>query len=122
MPTDPAPVSVFDVVRRSVDAVDPDRADERLADLLERFEDDDEPVRGVDQLDEVLADAELDLDVNGDDPDIALALATVRYLAHHRAAIRSDDDTLMREAVRWQWHGHPPAALQVALDDRGVEY
>jgi hypothetical protein len=121
MPTDPSPVSVFDIVRRSVDAVDPDRSDELLGDLLERFEDDDEPVRGVDQLDEALAEAELDLDNEGLDPDMALTLAVVRYLAEHRGALGADDGRLMLEAARWQWHGRPPAAIRETLDDRGID-
>jgi hypothetical protein len=121
MPSDPSPVSVFDIVRRSVDAVDPDRADALLGDLLERFEDDDEPVRGADQLDEVLADAELDLDDEGMDADMTLAIAVARYLAEHRGALGADDARLMLEAARWQWHGRPPVAIIETLDDRGIE-
>ena len=43
MPTEPAPVTLFEVVRRAVQVCDPD-GDEGLEDLLERFEDDDEPL------------------------------------------------------------------------------
>jgi hypothetical protein len=114
------PISLFDVIRRAVDVADPDRADARLGDLLEAFEDDDEPVSGVDQLDEVLAESELDLDVDGDDPGIALAIALARYLAHHLREMGADDDRLLTEAVRWQWHGHAPAGVTDLLSERGV--
>jgi hypothetical protein len=120
MSRDPDPISLFDVIRRAVDAADPDGNDPRLGDLLREFEDDDEPVSGVDQLDEVLAEAELDLDVEGDDPGIALAVALARYLAHHRGALGSDDDRLIAEAVRWQWHDHAPAAVDELLAERGI--
>ncbi|MCW2986148.1 MAG: hypothetical protein JWR63_3718 [Conexibacter sp.] len=118
MPRDPDPVTLADVIRRAVEAADPDGADANLGDLAREFEDDDEPVSGVDQLDEVLANAELDVDVEGDDPSVALAVAIARYLAHHRGAIGADDAHLVREAVRWQWHDHPPRAVQDLLTGR----
>lgn len=120
MPRDAEPVSLFDVVRRAVEAADPDGTDPVLGDLLREFEDDDEPVSGVDQLDEVFANAELDLDVEGDDPGLGLALAVARYLAHHRGALDADDERLIPEAVRWQWHGSAPAAIGDQLAERGI--
>jgi hypothetical protein len=115
MSRDPDPITLSDVIRRAVEAADPDRTDPNLGDLLEEFEDSDEPISGVDQLDTVLANAELDLDVDGDDPAIALAVALARYLAHHRGAIGQDDGALREEALRWQWHGHPPAGVAELL-------
>jgi hypothetical protein len=114
------PVTLFEVISRAVEAADPEGTDPRLADLLQEFEDDDEPVSGVDQLDEVLAEAELDVDVEGDDPGVALAVALARYLAHHRGALNTEDDRLIVEAVRWQWHGHAPAAVEDLLAQRGI--
>jgi hypothetical protein len=111
MSRDPDPVTLFDVIRRAVDAADPDLQDPRLGDLLEEFEDDSEPVSGVDQLDEVLAEAELDVDADGEDPAVALAIAIARYLAHHRGAVGTDGDRLVTVAARWQWHDHPPRGV-----------
>jgi hypothetical protein len=111
MSRDADPVTLFDVIRRAVDAAGPDSRDARLGDLLQEFEDDTEPVSGVDQIDEVLAEAELDVDFDGQDPAVALALAIARYLAHHRGALGYEDDRLITEAVRWQWHGHPPVGV-----------
>jgi hypothetical protein len=110
-PRDADPVTLFDVIRRAVDVADFQGQDPRLGQLLEDFEDDQEPVSGVDQLDEVLAEAELDVDADGDDPRVALAIAVARYLAHHRGALGSDDAQIVTEAVRWQWHGHAPPAV-----------
>jgi hypothetical protein len=120
-PRDPDPVTLSDVVRRAVEAADLGGDDPRLGRLLEEFEDDDEPISGVDQLDEVLAEAELDVDADGEDPQVALAIAVARYLAHHRGALDTEPDRLVREAVRWQWHRHPPEGVDDLLADRGIE-
>jgi hypothetical protein len=113
-------MTLANVIRRAVDAADPDARDENLAVLAQDFEDDDEPVSGVDQLDEVLADAELDVDADGNDPEVALAIAVARYLAHHRGALGADDERLIAQAVRWQWHDHPPDDLKEVLGERGI--
>jgi hypothetical protein len=118
MPRDADPLSLAQLMRRSVDAADPTATDERLADLAQQFEDDDEPVSTVDQLDEVLAEAELDVDSQGDDPAVALTVAVARYLAHHRGAVGEDDGRLIEQAVRWQWHDHPPESVSELLTDR----
>ena len=120
MPRDPDPLTLAHVIQRAVDVADPDANDENLAALAQEFEDDDEPVSGVDQLDEVLADAELDVDAEGNDPEVALAIAVARYLAHHRGALGSDDEHLIAQAVRWQWHDHPPEDLKAVLGERGI--
>jgi hypothetical protein len=120
MSRQPDPITLFDVVRRAVEAADPDRSDPRLGDLLQEFEDAVEPVSGIDQLDEVLAEAELDLDVDGLDPAVAIAIAVARYLAYHRGALDSDDDHLLREAARWQWSGQPPITVTEELAARGI--
>jgi len=116
MSRDPDPISLFDVVRRAVDVADPDGTDANLGDLLEQFEDDQEPVTGVDQLDDVLAEAELDVDADGADPQVALALAIARYLAHHRTQLDTAPGRLADEAARWQWHDHPPDGVRDLLN------
>jgi hypothetical protein len=120
-PRDADPVSLFDVIRRAVEAADPDGRDPRLGDLVQEFEDDDEPVSGVDQLDVVLAGAELDVNADGDDAGVALAIGVARYLAHHRGALNTDDDRLIAEAVRWQWHDHAPEGVRDLLAERGID-
>jgi hypothetical protein len=118
MPRDADPLSLAELIRRSIEVADPTVSDERLGDLAEQFEDDDEPVSTVDQLDEVLAEAELDVDAEGDDPSVALTIAVARYLAHHRGAVDEDDEGLVEQAVRWQWHDHPPEPVSDLLAGR----
>jgi hypothetical protein len=50
MPTNPAPVTVSEVVHRAVDACD-DGSSEALDDLLARMEDGDEPIRAIEDMD-----------------------------------------------------------------------
>ncbi len=47
MPTESAPLTVFDAVRRAVNACDPDATSAAGADALARFEDRDEPLAGL---------------------------------------------------------------------------
>jgi hypothetical protein len=45
MPTEPPPITLFDVAKRAVEIADPTDSDPRLGTLLVQFEDADEPVR-----------------------------------------------------------------------------
>jgi hypothetical protein len=117
---EPQPVSLAEVVRRAVEACDPTGADQRLAELQERFEDADEPVTAVDDLEERLGDAAADLDVEIDDPAFSMAVATALYLAHRRDMIDEDSDDLLRLASRAEWQGDPPGPVSAWLADRGI--
>jgi hypothetical protein len=46
MPTEPQPVTMFEVVRRAVEVCD-DGTDNGLDELLDKFEDDDEPISAI---------------------------------------------------------------------------
>jgi len=80
----PHPTSLFDVAKRAVEVADPDASDERLSDLLVQFEDADEPVTSIDNLEERVAIAVEGVDVEIDDPAVSMAAATILYLAHRR--------------------------------------
>ena len=56
MPTDRTLITLADLVRRAQAIIDPNGADPAVTELVERFDDDDEPVRGIlDSLEERLA-------------------------------------------------------------------
>jgi len=121
MPTNPRPVSLYEIVKRAVEIADPDDADPRLGDLLAQFEDDDEPVTGVlDDLERLLADAVSFVDPGLDDPAVAVAAATVLYLAHRRDELHAPPETVLRLASRAEWKGDPPERVLDWLADRGV--
>ena len=85
MPTDPAPVTLAAIVHRAVVAVDPEGL-AGIEDLLERFEDDDEPVGsyGAEIAAQRIAEEAGKLDPQAEDPAVQLAAAVATYLAFRR--------------------------------------
>jgi hypothetical protein len=68
MPTEPRPTSLFDVVKRAVEVADPDDRDGRPGELLLEFEDDDEPVASIGDLESRVGDALARIDPGIDEP------------------------------------------------------
>jgi len=121
MPAEPQPISLFDVARRAVEVSDPDDRDSRLGDLLEQFEDADEPVTAIQNLEERVALAVEGVDVEIDDPAVSMAAATILYLAHRRDELHDQPHKILRLAARAEWKGDPPEAVRDWLAGRGVE-
>jgi hypothetical protein len=121
MPMNPRPVSLFDVAKRAVEIADPADEDDRLGRLLAQFEDDDEPVTGVENLEERVAIALEGVDVAIEDPAVSMAAAMILYLARRRDELHADPDRLLRLAARAEWKGDPPEQVVEWLADRGVE-
>ena len=114
--------TVSELVRRAVEVADPDDHDEALARLEEDFEDDDEPVTAVENLEERLAIASEGADYEAENPAVAVALSIVLFMASRGGNVDYDRDPgeLMRLAARAQWHRDPPDAVVDWLADRGV--
>src|SRR5436309_3042198 len=121
MPTEPAPITLFEIAKRAVEISDPTGADDRLSGLLEQFEDADEPVTAVQNLEERVAIAVEGVDVEIDDPAVSMAAATILYLAHRRDELHGDPEHILRLAARAEWKGDPPDAVVDWLADRGAE-
>jgi hypothetical protein len=121
MPAEPQPITLFEVAKRAVEVSDPDDRDSRLGDLLERFEDADEPVTAVQNLEERVAIAVEGVDVEIGDPAVSMAAATILYLAHRRDELHDEPHKILRLAARAEWKGDPPEAVRDWLADRGVE-
>jgi hypothetical protein len=102
--------TVSELVRRAVETCDPEGRDPLLGRLEEQFEDDDEPVTAVENLEERLALAAEGADYDLDAPSVAVASAVVLYLAAKGGTADYDRNPreLIRLAVRAQWHGDPP--------------
>ena len=120
MPTEPAPVTLSQVVHRAVEVCDPAGTDADLADLLVRFEDADEPVAGLDDVEQRMAEAVGALDPDADDPALQMAAAVATYLAFRRDQLDDDPDELLRLAARAEFNGNPPPAVANWLDEQGV--
>jgi hypothetical protein len=121
MPMEPQPVTLFEVAKRAVEICDPDDRDERLGDLLAQFEDADEPITGVENLEERVAIAVEGVDVEIDDPAVSMAAATILYLARRRDELHDHPEKILRLAARAEWKGDPPETVQDWLADRGVD-
>jgi hypothetical protein len=120
MPTEPQPISVFDIAKRAVEVCDPQDSDGVLGDFLAQFEDMDEPVTGVDNLDERIAFASEGVDANVEDPAVQMAGAVMLYLAHRRDEIDDEPASILRLAARAEYKGEPPEPIADWLSDRGV--
>jgi hypothetical protein len=121
MPTEPRPITLFDVAKRAVDVADPTAADQRVADLLLQFEDADEPVTAIQNLEERVALAVEGVDIELADPAVSMAAATILYLAHRRDELHDHPDKILRMAARAEWKGDPPYQVRDWLADRGIE-
>jgi hypothetical protein len=111
MPTEPQPLSLADVARRAVQVCDPSDSDAVLGDYLRQFEDADEPVTAIQNLEERVALAAEGVDADVADPSIACANAVILYLAHRRDEMDDDPEDILRLAARAEWKGHPPEAV-----------
>jgi hypothetical protein len=120
VPTEPEPLTLAEVARRAVEICDPDGTDPALSDLYAQFEDADEPITAIQNLEERVALAAEGVDVEVDDPGVAMANAVIVYLAFRRDEVRDDPDEILRLAARAEWKGDPPGYVVDWLADRGV--
>ena len=112
--------TVFEVVKRAVEVVDPE-ADQGTEDFLLRFEDRDEPVAGLEEtIGGQIAEATGAIDPDEADPAIQMAGAVATYLAFRRTEIGDDRETLLRLAARAEYDGHPPQHVVDWLESEGV--
>lgn len=122
MPTEPAPVTLAQIVRRAAEIVDPDDDDPIIGDFERVFEDADEPASAVlDDLEERIGTALADLDPAVANGSLSMAGALTIYLSFRRDALGADDEELIRLATRAEWEGRPPAVVEEWLDDRGIK-
>lgn len=122
MPTEPEPVSLAEIARRAAEVIDPSDEDADVADLLQQFEDDDEPVAGVlSGLEERVAEAVGRIDPDGDLPHIQMMGAVITYLGHRRDELADVDTDVLRLAARSEYDGDPPENVDAWLSDQGID-
>jgi hypothetical protein len=122
MPTEPEPVTLSEIVHRAVSVVDPDGG-EGLDDLLERFEDADEPLSSVnaDSVAQRIAEGIGALDPQEEDGAVQMAGAVATYLAYRRDELEVEPGALLELAVRAEFDGRPPEVVRAWLADVGIE-
>jgi len=121
VPTEPRPVSLAEIVRRAAEVVDPDDDDAAVGDFELVFEDADEPVRGLDDVEARVATALAELDPALANPWLSMLGAITTYLSYRRDELHAPPAELMRLAARAEWEGDPPSGVLDWLADRGVE-
>ncbi len=117
---DPRPVSLADVVRRAAAVVDPDDEDAVIGEFQRAFEDDDEPVAGLD-VEERVADVLSRLDPAIANGSLSMAGALTVYLSFRRDELREDPRELIRLAARAEWDDDPPEVVVEWLTDHNVK-
>jgi hypothetical protein len=120
VPTEPRPVSLADVVRRAAEVVDPEDRDAAVGDFEMAFEDADEPVRAVDDVEARVATVLADLDPTIENGSLSMVGAITVYLSYRRDELHADADELIKLAARSEWDGDPPDVIQDWLADRGI--
>jgi hypothetical protein len=115
MPTEPSQTTLADLVRRAVAIVDPPGEDPAVEEFAVRYEDADQPVRGMlDGLEErILWGAD-------EDAPIVMAQAVTLYLAHRLDEVENTPEHILLHAARSEFDGNPPDPVRAWLADQGV--
>ena len=115
MPTDWTLISLADLVRRAAAIVDPPGEDAAVEEFAVRFEDADQPVRGIlDGLEERVM-----WGVDEDAP-IVMAQAVTLYLAHRLDEVENTPEHILAHAAKAEFDGRPPENVVAWLSDQGV--
>ena len=119
MPTEPQPLTVSEAVHAAVEACD-DGSSEALDELLERFEDEDEPISAVEDIEQLLERRVGPIEEG--DPAFQMACAAVIYLAHRRDEVAAEPTELLRLTARSEFDAAPPPEVAQWLEARGVTF
>src|SRR3954447_1426227 len=100
MSTEPHTPTLAEVVRKAAEVADPGGADERVTELITRFEDRDEPISTVLEIEQELAEAHTIIDPDRDSEALGTAVAVATYLAFKRNELSDDPDRLISRALK----------------------
>jgi len=119
MPTEPEPVTLAQVVHRAVEVCE-ESSSEGLDEMLERFEDADEPIAAVEDVEERLNERLGPPDFDENDAALTMARALTVYLAHRRDELGEDPVELLVLASRAEFGPHPPEHVARWLELQGI--
>lgn len=116
MPRDRTLITLAELVTEAGAITDSSGADPAVDEFITRYEDADEPVRGI--LPELPERLRWGADEH---PPVVVAQAIVLYLAHRLDEVESDPETLLRLVARAEFHekADPPVAQWFV--DQGIE-
>jgi len=119
MPAEPQPPTLAQAVHRAVQVCE-DSGSEALDEMLERFEDADEPITAIEDIEQRLNEALGPPEADEDDGALSMARAVVIYLAHRRDEIDADPIELLALAARAEFRGDPPDHVASWLSAQGI--
>ena len=115
MQADRSLITLSDLVRRAVAIVDPPGEDPAVEEFAVRFEDADQPVRGL--LDGIEERVMWGVD---EDAPIVMAQAVTIYLAHRLDEVDNTPEHILAHAAKAEFDGRPPENVVSWLSDQGV--
>jgi hypothetical protein len=121
MPHDADPLTLAEVVRRAVEIVDPDDDDAAVGDFQRAFEDADEPIRAVDDVESRVGEVLEQLDPATNNGSLSIAGAVTIYLSFRRDEYGVEPAKLLHLAAEAEWKGQPPEPVVEWLADRGID-
>ena len=117
MQADRSLITLSDLVRKAAAIVDPPGADPAVEEFAVRFEDADQPVRGIlDGLEERVM-----WGVDEDAP-IVMAQAVTLYLAHRLDEVDNTPQHILNHAAKAEFDGRPPENVVAWLSEQGVNF
>jgi hypothetical protein len=119
-PHDPDPLTLAEVVQRACSIVDPDDHDAAVGDFERYFEDNDEPIRALGDIEERVATALSELDPAVANGSLSMAGAVTVYLSFRRDEVGMEPAKLLRMAAEAEWQGDPPSVVVDWLADRDI--
>jgi hypothetical protein len=121
MPRDSDPLTLAEAVRRACDLVDPDDNDAVIGDFERAFEDADEPIRAIDDVEERVGAVLSELDPAVANGSLSMAGAVTVYLRFRPNEHRVEPAKLLRLAAEAEWEGDPPDLVVDWLADRDIK-
>ena len=114
------PPTLSEVVHRAVEVADPEGTNDGTATLLERFQDRDEPVSSIGDVEQQIYEAKGAVDPQDEDPAVMMATAVAVYLAFRRTELEREPQELLALAARAEFDGKPPEPVASWLGEQGV--
>src|SRR5690242_6404881 len=118
MPSEPRSPTLAQVVHRAVEVCE-DGSNDGLDEMLEKFEDADQPITAVEDVEQRLNERLGPPELDGDDAT-TMARAVVVYLAHRRDELDEDPVELLVLASRAEFGAHPPEHVARWLELQGI--
>jgi hypothetical protein len=120
MPTEPPTPNLSDIVDRSADVVDPLGSNDGVAYVVAHYEDRDEPVTALRQLEAELAEVVGRVDPQEEDPAVQMMSAVILHLAHRRDELDAGPARTLEHTARDEYNGQPPEDVAAWLAEQGV--